>query len=160
MSTPTGPGNPAENEQFGEQQLGGQQFGDQQYGGQQMPPMPGGGQQPYAQQPNVKQSNGFGIAALVLGILSIVLFFTSWLAIILGVLALVFGFLALSKVKKGQATSKGMPIAGIVTGVIGALVGAALLIFVVSLFGTDTGKCIQNANGDQAKAQQCLQQGK
>lgn len=70
--------------------------------------------------------NGFGITALVLGIVGVgfglipILFF---LAIILGVLALVFGVLGWSRATKGVATNKTMSIISSVLGVVAIALG-------------------------------------
>ncbi len=63
------------------------------------------------QMPN-QGSNGFATAALVLGILSLVLFCTGF-NIILAILAIIFGGISLKKTSK-----RGMSITGIVTGIV------------------------------------------
>ncbi|KUL49199.1 hypothetical protein ADL22_08595 [Streptomyces sp. NRRL F-4489] len=82
--------------------------------------------------------NGLGVAALVLGIIGLlsgipmVLF---WLAGPLGLLALIFGLVGASRVKKGQATNKGVAITGAVLGglaLILAIVGVVLTALVVN----------------------------
>ncbi|MCR4674026.1 MAG: DUF4190 domain-containing protein [Lachnospiraceae bacterium] len=57
---------------------------------------------------------GFGIASLVLGIISLV-FFCSCINVITGVLAIIFGII---QIAKGKGMGKGMAIAGIITAVI------------------------------------------
>lgn len=83
-----------------------------------------------APQPVYVQSktNGFAVAALVLGIL--------WLYWIGSILALVFGYVAKSQIDKsgGHETGKGMAIAGIVLGWVG--VGILLLILLLVLVGS------------------------
>ncbi len=74
--------------------------------------------------------NGFGIAAMVLGILSLCLFCVH-LGVVLGPLALIFGVLGRKKAARGEATNPGMALAGIITGSIGIAVAAAFLGFVV-----------------------------
>ncbi|SDB07448.1 DUF4190 domain-containing protein [Eubacterium oxidoreducens] len=59
-----------------------------------------------------KNGNGFAVASLVLGIISLVIFCVGF-NIILAILAIVFGAVALHKCNK-----KGMAIAGIVTGIV------------------------------------------
>jgi hypothetical protein len=68
-----------------------------------------------------QSTNGLAIAALVLGIL--------WLYWLGSILALVFGYVALSQIKRsgGQQSGRGMAIAGVVLGWIGAAVGALVL---------------------------------
>ena len=142
-------------------------------------PQPGYGQQPYGQQPYGQQgypqqgyqnapagydqgapakSNGFGITALVLGILSIPAGFVSWPGILLGLLAIIFGILGLRRVKARRADNKGMALAGLITGIVGLVIGAiglALLIFVTKT----TADCTTdfNSTGEQAAFEQCIQ---
>ncbi|WP_329401976.1 DUF4190 domain-containing protein [Streptomyces melanogenes] len=71
--------------------------------------------------------NGFGTTALVLGIISVVLFCMWGLGIILGILALVFGFLGRGRAKRGQATNGGQALAGIILGAVGIVVSGVFL---------------------------------
>lgn len=168
----------------GYQQPGSQQPGSQQPGGYPPPgdhPQSGGYQQPgqpwdqqqsYPQAPagygqgqyggqygEQKKSNGFGIAALVLGILSLIgAFFGGVGGIVLGLLAIVFGVLGLRRVKARRADNKGMAITGLITGVLGLLLGIAILVFAVFLVQT-TEECLTELQqtGDQAAYDQCVQ---
>ncbi|MER5633683.1 DUF4190 domain-containing protein [Streptomyces nitrosporeus] len=92
-------------------------------------------QQPYspAQAPGVRPArNGLGIAALVLGLIGAVsglipLLF--WLAGILGLIALVLGLAGRGRVKRGEATNKGVTTFGAVLGLVSlvlAVVGAVI----------------------------------
>lgn len=101
--------------------------------------------------------NGFGIAALVLGIVSIPAGFVV-VGIVLGIAAVVFGFLGRGRVKRGEANNGGLAIAGIVTGIIGILICAGVIAFGVFIAKSDLGQCLIDANGDQTKTQQCQQQ--
>jgi hypothetical protein len=74
--------------------------------------------------------NGFGIAALVLGIVSILLF--PGLGIILGLLGIIFGILGIRLASKGEATNNGMAIAGVVLSAVGLALGALLIGFAVT----------------------------
>jgi Domain of unknown function (DUF4190) len=74
--------------------------------------------------------NGFGIAALVLGIVSILLF--PGLGIILGLLGIIFGILGIRLASKGEATNNGMAIAGVVFSAVGLVLGALLIGFAVT----------------------------
>ncbi len=75
--------------------------------------------------PVQKNRNGFAIASLVLGILSIVLSCLWFISIPCGILAIIFGGLGMKSEKRGLA------IAGIVTGIIGTI--ALIIILVASL---------------------------
>lgn len=66
----------------------------------------------------VAPRNGFGVTALVLGIVGTVFSWVPVLGLILAVLAVVFGALGYSRACKGQATNSGTAIAGLVLGVI------------------------------------------
>lgn len=70
------------------------------------------------------QNNGLAVAALVLGIVALVLCFVPLVGAISGILAIVFGAIARKSHRRGQA------IAGIVTGSIGIVLGI-LCFFVV-----------------------------
>lgn len=71
--------------------------------------------------------NGFGTTALVLGIVSVVLFCLWGLGIVLGILALIFGFLGRGRAKRGQATNGGQALAGIILGAVGVVVSGVFL---------------------------------
>ena len=52
---------------------------------------------------NVTQTNGLATASLVLGILSLVLFFTFVIAWVLGILAVIFGGIGVSRANQGAS---------------------------------------------------------
>lgn len=79
--------------------------------------------------------NGMGLAGMVLGIISVVLFITSWIAVILGILAIVFSAIGRGRVKQGLATNGGQAKAGLICGIIGTILGVAALVFVVWFVG-------------------------
>ncbi|MGW0856484.1 DUF4190 domain-containing protein [Streptomyces sp. NPDC002690] len=76
-------------------------------------------------------ANGMGVTALVLGIISICLFFMWGVSIILGVLAVIFGILGRKRAQRGEANNGGQALTGIITGAVGILVGAAFLGLVI-----------------------------
>ncbi|WP_338701064.1 DUF4190 domain-containing protein [Streptomyces sp. Q6] len=78
-------------------------------------------------------SNGLGVAALVLGILTAVGFLLWPLAIVTGVLAVVFGVIGRRRAGRGAATNGGQALAGFICGLGGLLL--ALLLCVVFLAG-------------------------
>lgn len=76
----------------------------------------------------VQPRNGMGIAAMVLGILSVCLFcLYGVVSIVLGILALIFGVLGRRHVQRGQATNSGMAVTGIVTGIVGIVLGIVVV---------------------------------
>ncbi|HEY4390086.1 MAG TPA: DUF4190 domain-containing protein [Paenibacillus sp.] len=80
--------------------------------------------------PVVQKTNGKSIAALVLGILSIMIPYVGFL---LGIMAIIFSSLSLKELKRRYEQGKGLAIAGLVCGIIGTII-YGLLLFVVILF--------------------------
>jgi hypothetical protein len=105
--------------------------------------------------------NGLGTAALVCGIVGVVLCFTVVLGIVLGVLALVFGLIGRGRAKRGEATNRGHATAGVVLGIIGVVLSIVFIVIYVLIANSSTFKnyneCLNAANGDQAKISQCEQ---
>lgn len=133
--------------------------------GQQGADQPGYGSQPAwgasgDQQPGGRgKSNGLGIAALVVGLVSLLAVLTIVGGIVLGLVAIVLGVLARGKVNKGEADNGGMAIAGIVLGAVSLLLSLAFIAFGVAIFSSGSGQdlvqCIEQAAGDPAAEQQC-----
>ncbi|MBA2472806.1 MAG: DUF4190 domain-containing protein [Pseudonocardiales bacterium] len=121
---------------------------------------PGFGQGSGYGAPGAPPRNGFGIAALVLGLLALVLCWTIVGGIVFGILALIFGLLGRARAKRGQATNGGLSVAGIVLGVIGLLLTIGLVALFASLMNSPAGQsyqqCVQQSGGDPAKLQQCF----
>jgi hypothetical protein len=82
-----------------------------------------GGQPGYPAQPR----NGLGIAALILGILGLL---SSIVVIgaLPGLIAVVLGFVGMGKAKRGEATNRGVALAGVITGALAVLVAVALVV--------------------------------
>jgi Septum formation/Protein of unknown function (DUF2510) len=75
--------------------------------------------------------NGLGIAALILGIIGVVIGiipFFFWLAGILGVIGLILGFVGRGRAKRGEATNGTMALWGIITSAVAVVVSIAILI--------------------------------
>lgn len=85
--------------------------------------------------PATAPKNGYGTAALVLGIIGLVFCWVPVFGVILAVLALVFGWLGMHRAEAGQATNKGHSIAGIVLGAIAALVGIVVTAATIAVAG-------------------------
>jgi uncharacterized membrane protein AbrB (regulator of aidB expression) len=79
-------------------------------------------------------TNGLATAALVCGIVALVLFWTVWLGLILGVLAVVFGAVGRSKAAQG-APNRSQATAGLWLG-IAALVVSILFVGLVTSWVT------------------------
>lgn len=116
------------------------------------------GAPPYSQPPYsqpygaaVGQSNGLGIAALVCGILSIILCWTVVGGVILGILGIVFGVVGRRRANRGDASNGGMAIGGAICGAAGLVLVALLIVLGVSIFHRISNdvhnyhQCIQNA---------------
>lgn len=79
-----------------------------------------------------KDKKGFAIAALVLGIIAIVLCCIWYVSIPCGILAIIFGILGI------KSSKKGMSIAGLVTGAIGLIV-SIIIFFALVIIGMAVG---------------------
>ena len=97
--------------------------------GSAVPPTPQPPPPPVGPPSQLTPTNGLAIAALVLGILSVVLLWTVWGGFVMGVLAIVFGAIGLSKAKDG-APNKGQATAGLVLGIVG-LIGTVLFVTLI-----------------------------
>lgn len=84
--------------------------------------------------------NGMGTAALVLGIIGVVLCWNP-VGIILGILAVIFGGVGLGRAKRGEATNRGAAMAGLVLGIVAVVLLILLVVVGVGLFaaGVSTG---------------------
>ena len=80
-----------------------------------------------------KKGNPLGLAAMILGIIAVVLAFIpciGWLGFIPGLLGVIFGAISLKKANAGEVDNKGMSITGLVCG----LVAVIILIFQLVIF--------------------------
>ena len=85
-----------------------------------------------------KDKKGLAIAAMVLGIVSLVLFCIWYISLPCAILALVFGILSLKSSKRGMA------IAGVVTGAVGFILMVVLYVFIFFVIGISTYSGLQN----------------
>ncbi len=106
--------------------------------------------------------NGLGTAALILGILAVVLCWTVIGGVVLGVVALGIGIPGRARVRHGQATNGGSAIAGIVLGAIGVVASVALVVVGISVLHSprvqNLRNCDAKAHGNQAAISQCDKQ--
>jgi hypothetical protein len=128
------------------------------YGG---PPPGGYGGPPYGWAPVPRRGAGMATAALVLGIIAIVLCFTAFGGILLGLLAVVLGAVALRRARRGEAEGHGRAVAGVVTGGLGLVLGVVFLFVWLAFFRSagvgDLVSCLQQAGNDTSAQQQCQQ---
>jgi hypothetical protein len=102
--------------------------------------------------------NGLGTAALVVGVVALL---TSWLVLggLLGIVAVILGVIGLGRVKRREASNRGSAIAGVVLGVLSALVAAAVIAAGAAFFTSDTfqnlAECLEQAGPDPAAQQEC-----
>jgi uncharacterized protein DUF4190 len=94
---------------------------------------------PPAGYPTGGRTNGLAVASLVLGIV--------WLCGVGSILALVLGFMALGRIKRTGEGGRGMAIAGIVLGTIGAVV---LVISIAAIAGSSSSDDDDTSTGTTA----------
>ncbi|WP_017812065.1 MULTISPECIES: DUF4190 domain-containing protein [Paenibacillus] len=91
---------------------------------------------PYHQQYGPVPNNGKAIAALVLGISSIVsIMIFPGIGIILGILAVIFAVIALKELRQRYQQGRGLAIGGLVCGIIGFVIHALVVLFIVVIIG-------------------------
>lgn len=101
--------------------------------------------------------NGMGVAALILGIIALLAFWTIFLGIVLGLLALIFGIAGRRRAARREATNGGAALAGAILGGI-ALAASLLFLALVGAFffnhKSDIEKfrdCVNSSQTDQAR---------
>jgi len=90
-------------------------------------PSPVGTDGTYATAPVLVPTNGLGTTGMVLGIVGAALCLVPVVGFLLGLLATVFGGIGLAKANRGEATNKGMAVAGLVLGIITMAVWPVLI---------------------------------
>lgn len=80
--------------------------------------------------------NGFAIAALVLGIVSFVVW-ACCLNTITCILAIIFGVVALVQIKKNNEKGKGMAITGLVLGIVMVIIFAVLTVYGIAVAASE-----------------------
>lgn len=122
-------------------------------------PTPPGGAG-YGGYPTARPRNGMGTAAMVLGILGlvlVVLIFFSPLGALLGLLAVPFGIVGLLRANRGEADNRGQALTGLVTGAVALVIGVLLTIGIGTFFAANVndfrqfGRCMDAASGQQER---------
>jgi hypothetical protein len=104
--------------------------------------------------------NGLGTAALVLGILGLVFFWTIFGGFILGLLGLIFGIIGRKRASRGEATNGGSALAGAICGGIAVVATIAIIAAGAAFFSNhkddfnNYSDCLNNASTNQ-EIQQC-----
>jgi hypothetical protein len=103
--------------------------------------------------------NGLGTAALVLGILAVITFWTVVGAILLGIAAIVTGALGRGRAQRREATNGGVALAGLILGVVSIVLLAGVIALGLSFLNSDSGKnlrsCLNDAGSSQEAQQAC-----
>ena len=127
---------------------------------------PAGQYPPGGYQAAPRRRNGMGTAALVLGVLALVLVLLlifSPLGAFLGLLAVIFGIVGIVRANRREADNRGQAVAGLVTGGLALLFGIWFTISVGVWFSTHVndfnqfGQCIDDASG-QAAREECARE--
>jgi Domain of unknown function (DUF4190) len=100
--------------------------------------------------------NGMGTAALILGVIGLVLAVVV-IGGLLGLVAVVLGIVGLGRARRGEATNRGVAVAGIVTGAL-AVVLAGIIVAAGAAFWSENkdeidnfGDCLEQADDDAAR---------
>lgn len=122
------------------------------------PPMPYGGD--YYPGLGAPPRNGMGVAALVVAILALFGSCSVIGGVLLGIAAVIMGLVGRGRAKRGEANNGGIATTGLVLGVLAIVLSIAFVAFYADAFnkygGQDLMSCIQNANSDSDKIQQCM----
>lgn len=99
------------------------------------------------------------IAALVLGILGVLSFWTIVGGVLFGLLAVILGVIAMVKVNRGTGGGMVMAVIGLILGVL-AIIGVIVVGIVGWGIWQDSGgrdfvDCVSNAGGDQSAVSRC-----
>ena len=123
-------------------------------------PVPGSGP-PLAPRPVPAQpKNGVGTAALVVGVVSLVLavlVIFAPLGALLGVIGVILAIVGMARVSSGLATNRGHAVGGLVTALLGLLIGVTVTISVGGFLATHWNDlrtfatCLDDATTDEAR---------
>ncbi|MGK5501475.1 DUF4190 domain-containing protein, partial [Streptomyces sp. URMC 125] len=111
--------------------------------------------------PVPRPRDGMGIAALVLGLSALVLFWTVLPGVVLGVPAVVFGLVGHRRAARGEAGNGRMALTGAVTGLVGLVLSAALVAASPAFLGSDAvddfRACLRDAS-DSTERGRCVEE--
>jgi hypothetical protein len=106
-----------------------------------IPPQPGQPAQVVSHVTQPVMSNGLATAALVCGIVGLVLFWTVWIGLILGILAIVFGAVGRSRAAQG-ATNRSQATAGLWLGIAAVVVSILFIGLLTSWVTSHEGRIV------------------
>ncbi|WP_399880453.1 DUF4190 domain-containing protein [Streptomyces sp. BBFR51] len=102
-----------------------------------------------------RHGNGMAIAALVLGILAVLLFWTVIGGVVLGLLALIFGIIGARRARGGRAPHRGMSIVAAVLGALGVIASVVIIAIGASILNSDEFKdfddCVRHADSQSER---------
>ena len=109
----------------------------------------------------VKPRNGAGVAALVLGLLGLVLsilVLPAPLGALLGLLAVIFGIIGIGRAGSEEATNRGQAVTGVIVGILALALGGLLTVRIGGYLQdhrtdfNDLARCVNAANTAQERA--------
>ncbi len=109
---------------------------------------------PYGRPGGLAPRNGFGTAALVLGLIGLALSIVL-IGAVPGLLAIIFGAIGRSRARRREATNGGAALAGIITGLLAVVVAVALVAVGLSLIRTEFNRyrsCMDSAQTLEQKS--------
>ena len=115
-------------------------------------PYQGYGPPPYHGYAQPRTGNGKAVAALILGILSVVFCFLSFFDAVFVIPGLVFSLIAMSEAKQPGRGGRGMAIAGLICTIVGALLASVFTALIVHA----ANKCGGLSNSSDSSFQQCV----
>ncbi|CAM5360004.1 hypothetical protein STENM223S_08993 [Streptomyces tendae] len=101
------------------------------------------------------RGNGLAVAALVLGILAVLFFWTVIGGAVLGLLALIFGIIGARRARGGRAPRGKMSVIGAVLGALGLVASIVIIAIGASILNSDEFKdfddCVQHADSQSER---------
>lgn len=98
----------------------------------------------------VRRNNGLAVAALILGVLAVILFWTVVGGVVLGILALIFGIIGARRARGGRAPHGTMSVIGAVLGALGVAGSVVIIAIGASILDSDEFKnfddCVRQAD--------------
>lgn len=108
-----------------------------------VPPPPPGAMPPAAGAP--KSNNGKALTSMILGIVSIALCLYWFLAIPSAIVGLILALIGKKEIAQGKGTNKGMATTGLITSIIGIVLG--LILVILAFAGSGLGDyCLDNSD--------------
>lgn len=110
-------------------------------------------------QPDASQSNGMGVAALVVAIVAVLACWVPFLGGIIAIVGVILGFVARGNVQRGQATNGGMALTAIILSALALIVNIVIvagLLFAVTQVGDEVQDIVACSSLPAEEQQACL----